>query len=433
MHITKYTKLALVVILLSSVAFADVKIRQRVTVGGQGTEQTRMIKGSRERRETKMTLGGEAAGMSDMMPNVATITQCDARRTLQVNDRKKLYTVDPFDDGSNAAPQRAKAEPQAATRKGGIVTITYAATDTGERRQMFGLTARHLKIVQSMESSADSCGGAQKNKIEIDGWYADFSADFSCPIDLPDAPPPPSRPDCRDRIVFKRSGTLKTGFLLDGTMTMFNPNGTVASTIRTETLEITRSPLAAGLFDVGSDYRLASSSQELYAMPSVADMMAAASRNDSGQTDSFPAASTAPGRKTIGLNSFSGAGVGKVDQEMLRRSMANRLSAGGFAATPSASPQGNNSDYYIGVEILAAKQSKAAKIGGLFGKVTGNSDASKIGDSEAEVIVTAYRKDGKTVIGTQTSKQKVSGSPDDAARAAIEAALGQLIGKLERF
>ena len=83
------------------------------------------------------------------------------------------------------------------------------------------------------------------------------------------------------------------------------------------------------------------------------------------------------------------------------------------------------------MEIVSAKQSKAGKIDGLFGKVTGNTDAAKVGDSEAEVIVTVYQKDGKTVVGQQSAKQKIAGTPDDAAKSAIENALNQLIGKIK--
>lgn len=135
---------ALIIMTVNSASFADVKIKQKVSVEGQGMEQTTMIKGARERRETKIVVSEEAG---DFMPNIASITQCDLRRTLQVNDKKKLYTADPFGDD---AP--TPTAPKAATKtvKGGTVTITYTVTVTGERKTMFGLTARHLKILQSV-------------------------------------------------------------------------------------------------------------------------------------------------------------------------------------------------------------------------------------------------------------------------------------------
>ncbi|MCY7375123.1 MAG: hypothetical protein LH472_04035 [Pyrinomonadaceae bacterium] len=422
--------LALTIFSAPSVSFADVKIKQKVTVEGQGMEQTRMIKGARERRETKIVMSEEAG---DFMPNIATITQCDLRRTLQVNDKKKLYTADPFNDDT---PTATATKNVTKTRTGGTVTITFTVTDTGERKQMFGLTARHLKILQIVESSADSCSGAGKSKMETDGWYADFSADFNCPIDTPDAPP--SKPDCRDRVINKRSGTTKLGFLLDGTMKMFDSKGTVASTIRTETLEISRSPLNAAFFDVGKDYKLVSDSQELYAMPSMSEMMTMAGGDDDGDSPKNSTVKTSSnnkssGKKHLGLDFFSG-NSSKVNQDVIRQTMMESLNAKGFATSFVTSPNeitNGRFDYVVGVEIVSAKQSKAGKIGGLFGKVTGNTDAAKVGDSEAEVVVTIYQKDGKTVVAQQSAKQKIAGSTDDAAKSAIETALNQLVGKIK--
>ena len=417
---------AVIIVFASSASFADVKIKQKVTVEGQGMEQTRMIKGARERRETKIVVSEEAG---DFIPNIATITQCDLRRTLQVNDRKKLYTVDPFNDD---APSVNAPKTVTKTVKGGTVTITYAVTDTGERQTMFGLTARHLKVLQIMESSADSCGGAGKSKMETDGWYADFSADFNCPIDTPDAPP--SKPDCRDRVIYKRSGTTKLGFLLDGTMKSFDAKGKVDATIRTETLEISRSPLNAAFFEVGKDYRLVNDSQELYAMPSMSEMMAMADDGSPKNTTRTTSGnSKSSGKKYLGLDFFSG-NASKVNQDAIRQTMLESLNAKGFATSFVTSPNeitNGRFDYVVGVEIVSAKQSKAGKVGGLFSKVTGNTDAAKIGDSEAEVIVTIYQKDGKTVVAQQTAKQKIAGSPDDAMKAAIENALNQLVGKIK--
>ena len=417
---------ALIIMTVNFASFADVKIKQKVSVEGQGMEQTTMIKGARERRETKIVISEEAG---DFMPNIASITQCDLRRTLQVNDKKKLYTADPF--GSDA-PTTTAPKTVTKTIKGGTVTITYTVTDTGERKTMFGLTARHLKIMQSVESSADSCGGAGKSKMETDGWYADFSADFNCPIDTPDAPP--SKPDCRDRLIYKRSGTAKLGFLLDGTMKMFDDKGKVISTIRTETLEISRAPLNAAFFDVGKDYKLVNDSQELYAMPSVTEMMGMAG-GDSPKTSTVKTSTNnkSGGKKYLGLDFFSG-NSSKVNQDVIRQTMMESLNAKGFATSFVTSPNeiaNGRFDYVVGVEIVSAKQSKAGKIGGLFGKVTGNTDAAKVGDSEAEVVVTVYQKDGKTVVAQQTSKQKIAGTPDDAAKSAIETALNQLVGKIK--
>ena len=60
----------------------DFKITIRNTIAGQSTQTTTMIKGARERDETNMSVGGMNMGQ-------ANITQCDLRRTIQINDRAR--------------------------------------------------------------------------------------------------------------------------------------------------------------------------------------------------------------------------------------------------------------------------------------------------------------------------------------------------------
>src|SRR6476620_3640846 len=84
-----------VLLSLTIASFADVTIKQRVTMSGQKFESTRRIKGSRERTEQKMEMADPS--MAAFMPQVATITQCDLKRRIQVNDSKKLYYMEPFE------------------------------------------------------------------------------------------------------------------------------------------------------------------------------------------------------------------------------------------------------------------------------------------------------------------------------------------------
>src|ERR1700758_4640699 len=97
-----------------------------------------------------------------------------------ISETRPKYYIEPFPEEALISSTTA-AKNSEPVKKGGTVTISVSVTDTKERKTMFGLTARHLIIAQSIESSADSCSGAGKSRIEFDGWYADFSADFSCP------------------------------------------------------------------------------------------------------------------------------------------------------------------------------------------------------------------------------------------------------------
>src|SRR5882762_9350830 len=69
----------------------DFKITIRNTVSGQNYQSTTMIKGKRERSES--STGGMNTGS-------VSITQCDLRRTIQVNDSSRKYLVTPMQSGS---------------------------------------------------------------------------------------------------------------------------------------------------------------------------------------------------------------------------------------------------------------------------------------------------------------------------------------------
>ena len=162
---------------LTSFASADLKIKTRTTVQGHATESTVYIKGARERRE--MSFGGRGGS--------ATITQCDQKRIVTVmGDQCMVMSMGGGGETScpampnmrGMAREMMGGEP-AAPRKGGIVTITHTVNDTGERQDMFGYKARHIKSSMIMESTPDACNQSHM-KMEIDGWYADLSADFSC-------------------------------------------------------------------------------------------------------------------------------------------------------------------------------------------------------------------------------------------------------------
>src|SRR5262249_50605365 len=147
--------IAAIVLTCSTTIFADVKIKSRQTAGGQSTENTIYIKGKRQRTEM-------ANGM------MVTVMQCDLQRDLQINSQTKTYIVNPYDNGTST-PGGTTVSQTVKSTKGGVVTMTVTNKDTGERKQMFGYTARH--IIQTIEtvSSPDSCNPVN-SKMEIDAW-----------------------------------------------------------------------------------------------------------------------------------------------------------------------------------------------------------------------------------------------------------------------
>src|SRR6266567_4448145 len=250
----------------------DFKITERMTVGGQSFETATMIKGARERSERHMSIAGMPPGMN---MDMVDITQCDMRRTIQINDRARKYLITPM-ESEDAGPDASAAARPAATgtsQRGGIVTYVISTTDTGERKQMFGFTARHLKSTTSTESSPDACN-KQNMRIDRDGWYIDLNTEFSCATERPPqvnmrAP----RAGCQDRIRFRRNGAIKLGYPIQETTTIYGSGGEVTNTMTKEVIELSRQPLEAALFDVPAGYMQAQSQQEMYAAPSMDEIM----------------------------------------------------------------------------------------------------------------------------------------------------------------
>jgi hypothetical protein len=239
--------IATIVVLASQLGFADLKVKTRTTAMGHTTESTVYIKGPRERRE--MSFGGHGG--------MATITQCDQKRFITViGDR---CTVSSMGGGGNettcpAMPSMGmeREQPAEAPRKGGVITITRTSTDIGERQEMFGYKARHIRTSMTMESTPDACNPGHM-KMETDGWYADLSTAFSCGDEGVRAMAcggmgRPGQPACRDRIVMKGSGGgTAPGFPLKQTMSITSEHGTF--TTSTEVVELTSATLDAPLFD----------------------------------------------------------------------------------------------------------------------------------------------------------------------------------------
>ena len=233
--------IAAALVCFSSAASADLKIKTRTTVMGHTTESTVYIKGARERRE--MNFGGYSS---------TTITQCDQKRAVTITGDRCMVMQMGAGEAScpGASGQGGEAAGSAPPRKGGTVTITRTVTDTGERQDMFGYKARHLKTSTTMEPSPDACNQSHM-KMETNGWYADLSATFSCSNE---AVPPMacggmgrSAPRCSDRFVIKGGGGAARGYPLKETTTITSDQGSFTTT--TEVVEVTSATVDAGLFD----------------------------------------------------------------------------------------------------------------------------------------------------------------------------------------
>jgi hypothetical protein len=339
-------------------------------------ESTTMLKGARERSEMKLGYGRD----------IINVTQCDLKRTLQISDSAKKYVITPMDTAestpvSGAAPS-GLSEP---SRRGGVITYTTSAVDTGERKEMFGFQARHVKTSMVIESSPDACSPI-KQRMETDGWYIDFSFGLNCERGgTAMMGGPPARGGCRDSVRFNRQGAARTGYALQETTTSYGPDGRVAFSSTKEVVELSREPLDAALFDVPAGYVEAKNAQELYGMPSMDALTSQMSKGTLPREDDLdkalvPGSAKAPGAIRVGVVSINNRTDRGISADALRARLLAEIQESGVEAIPlnAISPgeaqteaKEKQCDFILYTDIVALKTSAAKKLGGMFGRATG--------------------------------------------------------------
>jgi hypothetical protein len=177
---------------VTSIAVADTKIAAKYTSDGQTTETTVFAKGERLRYEY-----GEG---------LTLIRQCDQKRLVQIDDKAKTFLNLPAEQADAAGA----AQP--------------IITDTGDRKLMYGLTARHLRITQTTDGK----------KTETEGWYTNLKDGGSC--------------------AQQDSGSAQRGFPLAYTTTTYGENGKPSSTFAMSVTSVANAPLEAALFEVPAGY-----------------------------------------------------------------------------------------------------------------------------------------------------------------------------------
>lgn len=225
---------------------ADLTIKSRYTTNfatgknknaPRSYENTIYFKGARQREDKS---------------DGAIIYQCDLKQWVWYNNKfndystHSLATPSPEERAADEAYDKEEAkkklrgERARAHGHGGVLTITTTTTDTGERREMFGYTARHIITKTVTEASASACRQDDFYQ-ETDGWYIDLLYGVECSSDLSGAwnkpgeinsttegpyfpmPAgyikrfPKSRKNCPgtvydDEVHFKRTGTARFGY-----------------------------------------------------------------------------------------------------------------------------------------------------------------------------------------------------------------------------
>lgn len=402
-------------------ASADIKMKTKNTSAGNSSEGTIYIKGARQRSSQSFGAGFE----------MVTITQCDLKRTVQINDNARTYMVTPM---ATASPTATTGEKQPAapsqpttTRRGGVVTYISAINDTGERKKMFGFTARHIKTSMTVESSPDACNPS-RFRTETDGWYIDLDFSFNCDMDgAPVASAPRGvRPDCKDEVRFKKSGAGKLGYPVLVTTTIYLDGGQT-STSTTEVVELTTTPLEASLFEVPAGYIEAKDYQALMGMPSV-ESITSGRRITQPPADGMvpPPTTKRPGAVRVGVVWIANKTDRSPSVDMLRSRLIDGIIGSDIDAVPldsrtpadiEAEAKRKACDYILYTDITLLKTS--GKAGGLLGRATGIGGLKERVESRLDFRLFPTGNPSPQLVSSATAKE--DGSED----ASLSAAGGQ--------
>ena len=415
-----------------NVSAQQYKLRQTTGMMGMNSESTIYVKGMRKRTE-----GGSYMGQPN---NLVTIEQCDKQRTITLNVKKNLYFIEPFSkneeeviDEDAKTTVKPKTVP-VTTKKGGVITNYYNIIDTGERKKMYGFTARHIWTTQKMKPSPDACSMKDSFLIKTDGWYIDLP-EFNCPVKYKPATPNNGgyqKPDCQDRFVTRRSGKGKLGFPLIEKRTMFMGDGSGKTTefiTNLETIELTTGKLDSMLFEIPPGYTEAKSMDELQDKFDPTSMIK--QYTEKNNTDDNPVNNDVKKPGILRLGVLEPKGEGQFQAPVLQQHLVSSMNSGkleSVAVSSEEDARAKNCDLLLNTEFVKVKQ--AGKVGGLL-KAIKNADpnAASSFNIEANMVVTKLA-DGSTA-AEQNVNGKYDGKPDDAARKALDDGSRQLLKALK--
>lgn len=402
------------------------KFRQVTNMMGMKMETTIYVKGMRKRTEPGSMMGMPASPI--------TIEQCDLQRTIKINDKKKLYYIEPFakddeeiiDEDVKTVPKTKTPPKPTTTQKGGIIYISYSITDTGERKKMYGFNARHVWTSNKMVPSPESCTMKDSLLIKTDGWYIDLPQ-FNCPVNYKRYNNPQQtdrqKPECTDKFVTRRRGKGKLGFPLIETTTIIMGDGKKSTSqfeTNLETLELTTAKLDSMLFEIPIGYTETKNEQDLQDKMDINDIMNQYKKNNNNNDNDKPAANDPKGEGKIRIGVLVPTGDEQVNAADLQQYLAGILISGTVEAVAVSSEEEAKSsqcDYSLATTFVRVKS--GSKVGGLL-KAVKNADPNAASSFTIEANMLLKSLGDGSVKAQPKIDGKFEGKIDDAAKKAMD-------------
>jgi len=244
-----------------------VKIIQRNTFSNLTSERTIYVAGDRRRMEYRNMSGGRSVTDIRYGPRIASITRCDLGQLYEVNLDGREYSSATYPPNGLTKEQTERFGFNRQVEVPGEPTLLIETTtvDTGERKEMFERTARHVITTRKQTPLAGS--QSQPQETITDGWYIDLDSRISC-----DWWPKNAHAYARlgmvtsrltaERTKFVDIGTPETGFALELKTTSRGsyrlPDGAQKETTTKGESTITKlqeGPIDAGLFEVPPEFK----------------------------------------------------------------------------------------------------------------------------------------------------------------------------------
>jgi hypothetical protein len=162
---------ALAILLLSLTSLTSsnpgingIKIVTRQMMGGLTDIRTEYVAGDRFRNEWQTQMGDRPG---TAMASIVLRGERDKVFVLDLQTHEYLT----FETDSRGMVPGSRVRP--AAQSGGTLQIDIDYVDTGERKEFFGHTARHIITKEKRVASPGAC--SRDSSSEIDGWYIDAS------------------------------------------------------------------------------------------------------------------------------------------------------------------------------------------------------------------------------------------------------------------
>jgi hypothetical protein len=347
----------------------DLRFKTKYTAGDEVTDSSSFVAGQRERYE---------------LGDIVLITQRDQKRNIQISRIANTYVI---------LPEEAPAPPVvAAPHPPGVVNVNVSIVDLGERKDVFGQTARHVRTVIQRQPESGACDQS-KLLSETDGWYIDMPKALSS---APETPKTAASPNgCTDEIKNTESGDAKLlGFPLSYKTTLTDLGDKDAKPTETsmEVTEFEVLKLDASLFDIPAGAAAVNDAREFSKAVSDANEVKLAK---GGADSGVPAKK--PGTMRVGVPEVANKTTQSVDTRALRTRIINELEEQKIEAIPmaAASPGELDArakelgvDYLVVAEITELKTSKPGGLTKVM-KATAKEEARDITEAKLNMQLVA--------------------------------------------